>query len=346
MERELPATPRLADGLELVVGPGDSLQLRGSNPPVRLTGRMPHRLLPLLDGAHSLDAITAALPEWAPPEILAAIGLLADRGLISEGALAPSSPGSRAQAAFYATASTGPVDRGEQTRQALQDARIHLCGWGALVDELARGLRQCGAERLTVEAWLPPSGILAAESTGTVLPFPTPDQFGERVPPASLTDLVLLAMPRPAPALLAAANAVSLRQGVLLLPVVIHQGEAVIGPTVLPGRTACYECFKHRLKTHASFPDDEDAYDAHLDREAAGVTLPEWPPFTAAVAALAAMEAVRLVTRFTQPVTLGQVLFLDALTGTQQTSRIWKLPQCPACARVRHGEGGGESCGE
>jgi bacteriocin biosynthesis cyclodehydratase domain-containing protein len=363
---DLPAHPRLADGLELVVGPGELLQLRGCIPPLRLTGSMPHALLPLLDGTRSLEAITAELNGWPPDEVLAAIRALFERGLITDvsaggepptapvGALPPATPAggslqaARAQAAFYWAATSGPADRGERTRQALRDARLHLFGWGGLLQELSGALRRCGTEGLATEGWLPPPGVLSAAGEGAdpLLPFPTPAQLAARIPPRTAADLVMLALPRPAPALLAAANAASLSQGVPLLPVVLDGSEAVIGPTVLPGRSACCECFRQRLISNAAFPDDDAAYADHLDRPASGVTLPEWPPFTAAVASLAAMEAVRLATRFTEPLTVGQVLFLDALSGSHRISRVWKLPRCPACMRPRRAAGGGDADGQ
>jgi bacteriocin biosynthesis cyclodehydratase domain-containing protein len=345
MQQQLPAQPRLADGLELVAGAGELLQLRGCTPPLRLTGRMPQSLLPLLDGNHSLEAITEALTEWRPQDVLGAIRALHERGLITEARAAraqpPAPPDARAQAAFYWAAGSGPDDRGERARQALHDARLHLFGWGSLLAELLHALRQCGAEGLTAEAWLPPSAVVAAPTAPkAALPFPTADQLKQRMPERS--DLVVVALPRPAPALLAAANTACLEHAVPFLPLVISGHEAMIGPTVLPGRSACYHCFKQRLKTNAAFPEDDAAYDAHLDRGTAGVTLPEWPPFTTAVAALAAMEAIRFITRFTPPITAGQVLFVDALTGSQRASRVWKLPRCPACMRARRAEWGGD----
>lgn len=343
MRSDLPARPRLVDGLELVTGPGDNLQLRGCTPPVRLTGRMPRRLLPLLDGARSLDAITAALGEWPPEQVLAAIGMLAGQGLVGDAGAADAPPQARSQAAFYWAASTGPADRGEQTRQRLGEARIHLFGWGTLLQELERILRLSGCERLTVEAWSPPSGVLASSPGG--VPFPHPEQFFQRFPPRMASDLVLLTLRRPAPALLDAANAACLSKGVPWLPVVVSGGEAVVGPAVLPGRSPCYTCFKHRLKTHAAHPEDDAAYEAHLDRAGDGVTVPEWPPLTAVTASLAAMEAIRLITQFAPASTTGQVIFMDGRTGSQRSSQVWKLPRCPACMGVRGGEEGGQDGG-
>jgi bacteriocin biosynthesis cyclodehydratase domain-containing protein len=345
MQPQLPAQPRLADGLELVAGAGELLQLRGCTPPLRLTGRMPQLLLPLLDGNHTLEAITGALTDWRPQEVLGAIWALAERGLLAEAGPArtqpPRPPDAPGQAAFYWAADSGPADRGERARQALHDAQLHLFGWGGLLAELLTALRQCGADGLTAEAWRPPSAVVAAPvAAQAAVPFPRADQLKQRLPGRS--DLIVVALPRPAPALLAAVNLACLEQAVPFLPVVISGHEAVIGPTVLPGRSACYDCFKQRLKSNAAFPEDDAAYEAHLDRQTGGVTLPEWPPFTTAVAALAAMEAIRFITRFTPPITAGQVLFVDALTGSQRASRVWKLPRCPACMRARQAEWGGD----
>jgi bacteriocin biosynthesis cyclodehydratase domain-containing protein len=287
---------------------------------------MPRRLLPLLDGTRPVDAITAALHEWTPPEILSALGMLAERGLIADRLVdsAASSPEARAQAAFYAAASTGPANRGEIARKALAGARMRLIGSGSVLLELERALRTCGAEGLTVSAWDSP---------------PTPEALRQQLDHGS--DLVLLALPRPLPAVLSVANELCLSQGVPLLPVVIDGGEAVIGPTVLPGRSACYECYKQRLLTNAASPDDDAAYLAYLDQSAEGAPLAEWPPFTIAVAATAAMEAVRIITQFMPAATAGQVLFIDGFGGAQRASRVWKIPGCPACAKARYVPSGG-----
>lgn len=331
MPQPLPNRPRLAIGTEVVPGPGDSIQIRGPVPPVRLTGGLARALVSLLDGEKSLDELCAALAGWPRESVLGAVRALAERGLLAEGPARPpataADAAAQAQAAFYWSLSGGPAEAGEQALAALRRARIHLYGWGPVQERLAETLRAAGAAGLQVETWCP-------EATPPVpLGCPAP------------TDLAILALPRPAPALTAALHAICLAAQVPFLPAILQGEEAAVGPAVLPGRSPCYRCFQERLRSNQSFPEDEAAYATHLDQASLPPVLPEWPPFTHMVAAWTAMEAIRLVTGFVPPVTLGQVCFFQAGTGRQRLARLWKLPRCPECSPLSRDNGGYEGHG-
>ncbi len=205
-DAELAAFPRLAHGLDLVYGPNDSVQLRGVTPPLRLTGELARRLLPLLDGSCPLPDILVKLNDWPAEEILLALEMLSARGLIESGP--PSAPNPAGdQAVFYWSATTGPAGRGEGVLQELVRARIRLFGWGALAGALAEMLRTCGCKGLATEFWAPRPGVDAATPSVSLLPFPEPSELEQRIPGCAEADLVLLTLPRPAPTLTSAVNA-------------------------------------------------------------------------------------------------------------------------------------------
>lgn len=326
---EVPASPRLVDGVELVHGPGEVVQLRGVNPPVRVAGRLAQKLLPLLDGRQSVEALTVQLGAWPANEVQLALQMLAQRGLLVNGPSGGTGP-KQEQAAFYSTAAQVP---GDAVLEVLQRSQIYLFGWGSLPDALAESLRSTGCGGVKVEKW-------AAES------FPQPEVLEKRIEGCAGAQLVVLAIPRRAPALLQAANAGALRKGLRLLPVVIHGTEATLGPAVLPGESACYECYTARMLSNHGYPAEETAYEEHLDANpGAPALVAQWAPFTSAVASEAAMEVIRLVTGFTAPVTRGSVGFMNALTGSHRHARVWKLPRCPACSHVSPADQGAEEEG-
>lgn|GEM_PF-2474180 len=330
-DADLPAFPRLLHGLDVVYGPDDCVQLRGATPPIRLAGKLARTLLPLLDGNCPLPDILAKLNDWPASEIFRALELLSVRGLIDSGP-PPGPDPVRDQAVFYWSATTGPAHRGEGVLQDLAKARIHLFGWGALAEAVADTLRTCGSKGLAAEFWAPPPGVFAVTPVASTFPFPEPSELEQRIPGCSGAELALLVLPRPAPTLTSAVNAACVRLGIPFLPVVINGVEATVGPTVTGRRSACYECFRLRLLSNSPFPADDIAYASALDLPPARVTLAEWHPFTTTVGSWAAMEAIRLVTRFASPVTLGRVWYLHALTGQCEAARIWKIPRCPACS--------------
>jgi bacteriocin biosynthesis cyclodehydratase domain-containing protein len=114
------------------------------------------------------------------------------------------------------------------------------------------------------------------------------------------------------------------------LHVAIAATTARLGPTVVPGHTACYVCLDRRLRSNGRDLDGLDAFRAEA---------PEPPdegmvePFRAAVAAQAALEAARLLTGFSPPVTIGRSVELDSRTPTASAEDVLRVPRCPACSR-------------
>jgi bacteriocin biosynthesis cyclodehydratase domain-containing protein len=102
-----------------------------------------------------------------------------------------------------------------------------------------------------------------------------------------------------------------------------------IGPTVIPGETPCYECF--RLRINSNVPDYsehmllEEYRKHHRLREA---TL----AFTPA-AGLLALEVLKGVTWFAAPATYAHLYVLNLLTMQSELHPILKIPRCPTCGR-------------
>lgn len=81
--------------------------------------------------------------------------------------------------------------------------------------------------------------------------------------------LLIAASDRYDPSLFSSINAISVGAGSRVLFVHRHLGRLVIGPLVIPGKTACYHCYQTRRRASARFKDEFDANareNSHSDR--------------------------------------------------------------------------------
>jgi bacteriocin biosynthesis cyclodehydratase domain-containing protein len=101
--------------------------------------------------------------------------------------------------------------------------------------------------------------------------------------------------------------------------------EAVLGPTIMPGETACYHCYEMRAGGAAAALASDRANPPKKGPNIAGIA--------AAIAGqLLALEAARLYSKdFGRPAALGAILVFDCRLTTLTTHRVLRHPQCPIC---------------
>jgi bacteriocin biosynthesis cyclodehydratase domain-containing protein len=116
-------------------------------------------------------------------------------------------------------------------------------------------------------------------------------------------------------------NGIALANGSSLLPYRETPFTVELGPLVVPGQTACYVCYELRRKAAEPKPGPDDE---------------EPPPGTPALAfaagvPLLALEIVKILTRTAFPVTRGKLWRLGLFDGSVGVHPVLKLPRCPAC---------------
>ncbi|MCW3096785.1 MAG: UBA/THIF-type binding protein [Chthonomonadaceae bacterium] len=109
--------------------------------------------------------------------------------------------------------------------------------------------------------------------------------------------------------------------------------EGVVGPTVYPGETPCYLCYRMRAVACTTNAEAELSYLHFLDRrkrDDSGVR--ENHPFAVGVIAnLMALEAMKALIEGLQPSARGRILVIDFLNVTNKQHLILRKPRCPAC---------------
>ena len=109
--------------------------------------------------------------------------------------------------------------------------------------------------------------------------------------------------------------------------------EAVIGPTITPGETPCYLCYRMRAVACTSNAEAELSYLHFLDRrkqDDSGVR--ENHPFAVGILAnMMALEAMKALLEGLEPSARGRILVIDFLHAATKPHVILRKPRCPVC---------------
>ncbi|MGM0604302.1 MAG: TOMM precursor leader peptide-binding protein [Halobacteriota archaeon] len=129
--------------------------------------------------------------------------------------------------------------------------------------------------------------------------------------------------------LVAELNELAIDTQTPLLPVQIHGFDGIVGPTVFPGETACYECFRERTMANVAGQAGFEAYRTSLesDDRLSTATL---PAFSRLLSGFAAMELLHLLAYGTG-YTAGRVVTIDSLELSMDANDVLTVPRCDCC---------------
>jgi bacteriocin biosynthesis cyclodehydratase domain-containing protein len=328
-------------------------------------------LIPLLDGGRTRAHIVAALERYGREEVAALLDNLAKAGIVvpSDPAQSARSAGERAQVAFFsqfalpselADAATprGLARSGVEYQERLADARIAVFGAGRIGARLAQGLAVSGAGHLTVLDAAPVSpddlggeasfveadlGVPRVEALkrrcATTVPSmsyrgiaeaPTESELGSLL---ETSNFAVLCPDAHDPDLFERVNRVALKHGLPWTSARSLGIEFRIGPTILPGETPCYECFRLRIASNAPSESDHRLIEEFQRSKALKpVTLAVTPGVD-----LLLLEVVKAITWFAPPSCYGHLYTLDLMTMEGRRHPVLKIPRCPACGRPASG---------
>jgi bacteriocin biosynthesis cyclodehydratase domain-containing protein len=292
-----------------------------------------------------LDPATAVLVDGLSPGLARMLDALVDpastAGLVA-GAVADGTRSGQAEALLARLLAVGAVVAvvaGRSGRRTRAGAVAWVIGDGPLAAGVATGLARAGVGAVHVAA----SGIVVADDLGTG--FTDADRGRPRA--TALAQAVRRIAPRirtgplpqrtaPDVAVLADALvpdrgrlAALTAAGVAHLPVRLRDGAGVVGPLVLPGRTACLTCVDlHRL--------DRDPVWPRVAALLVGRRGRADPPCVNATAALATAQALAVLDTATPvpPAALGATLTVAADTAAVGRRPWSPHPRCPCRGRV------------
>ncbi len=299
--RELVFVP-LADGL-LADGTGEWQVLRG-----QATKTLLPRLLPLLDGTHTIDEVAALVPDLPAHHVQQAVALLYTRGLIEDGTDDPTADSERFDGQLLSFFRRH-VDTTRVNRSAWQAAR-RLADAEVIVYAIAGDANRRIEPRASIAEQLRGAGV-GRVTLGDVDAPLTRSAGGYRIAVAFVEG-------QDDRDRLETLDEACARLGMPWLRVAIdaRAKSADVGPYFERGETACYECFSRIERAPHST-------DHAVQADEAAMSAALW-------SAMLVIEAIALVSRIV-PAASG--LSTKRFDLTDWSSRTLQFPRLPGCRR-------------
>jgi thiazole/oxazole-forming peptide maturase SagC family component len=127
-------------------------------------------------------------------------------------------------------------------------------------------------------------------------------------------------------------NALCLERGRHFLPLVLQDMVGYVGPLVIPGETACYECFLARLDSNRSGQSQNYAAEitAFEGQHLAGFH----PSMASVLGDIAAVELTKFYSRALPLWRVGVVVEVNLLAGRIDSRKVLRVPRCRACSNL------------
>jgi ribosomal protein S12 methylthiotransferase accessory factor len=338
-------------------------QLEGPDLGVFVSG-----LLPLLDGTRDLDALAGALPGYSRASVEGLLELMRQKGLLESAPDAPQDPQAspsqvgaaerwQAQERFFHGWNLAPGEGGERLRRA----RVLVAGlepWGAvaacelaasgvgvlcLLDDLPvvpddlLAVRQLGPAQLgrpRRDALREVIAAAAPECSVTVAPLapPAAGNAEELAIPGGPWDLLLTGLTADDLFLLRRLARFAHHAGLRSVYAHLDGLEAWIGPGVVPGETACWNCYRLRRLANSDFVRTAHDIDTALAAAPSARRARSYlAPMAGLAGHLAAMEVLKLLAGFTPPRLFGRLLVQNLITAEGSWHSVVRMPWCELC---------------
>jgi molybdopterin-synthase adenylyltransferase len=112
-------------------------------------------------------------------------------------------------------------------------------------------------------------------------------------------------------------------------PVALRNLIGYIGPYVVPGETACFECLRARQNSHLARPQEDRAVE-NVAFETQGV-VSFHPAMPSAIAHIAAMQLVKIFGQILPFSPQASFIELNLLTPKFVTRKVLRIPNCTVC---------------
>jgi bacteriocin biosynthesis cyclodehydratase domain-containing protein len=114
------------------------------------------------------------------------------------------------------------------------------------------------------------------------------------------------------------------------LPVILQDLTGYVGPLMVPGETACYECLRQRQNAHMKDPEVQRASEiiTSTGRKVVGFH----PSMTSVLGDIAAFELTRLYSDVLPFRNIGTQIEVNLLTSEMMKRKVLKVPRCAVCS--------------
>lgn len=318
------------------------------------------RVVPLLDGQHSFAEILAEVNDvFRAEDLVACLDLLSANGLLEESSDWDLDAGVqerlRPQLNLFHDVMTKPVESQERiTRACVSVFGLTGVGTAAARSLVAAGI---GELRCIDDAIVRPAdlyfcpefvpedrGTLRCDAVGrhfhregaqvTFKSYSAPLQdetaIGEAI---AGSDFVINCIDEGNISLVYKLNRVCWSKKIPWVTATASGLEVLLGPTIYPGETACYLCYRMRMVACANDPETSFDFESFLDRRKSDDSSQRANLVfgTAMAGQLAGLEALKAITEPVMLATRGSVRVFDLRDLSSTLHVVLRKPWCPAC---------------
>jgi bacteriocin biosynthesis cyclodehydratase domain-containing protein len=288
------------------------------------------------EGGALRDDFVAGLPHAQRADVERLLDQLLDRRLLVP-ADSPEAAGAGAETEldiFYWNSGTNT----RQVLDALNEKSITILGVNAISQRIASALLVSGVENVTVVDFLRLRSFRFFDPGGNVasswrLEAPLEYEFwADSFDPES-AGTVVATSDFGGLHWMREWNELCVENGVRFFPVVLQNLVGYIGPIVLPGETACFECLRARQNSHLVNAELARA----IEREAAlGQHVNAMHPSMASIIGdIAAIELVKLHSGAIAPPHYSHLIEVRLLEPDISRHPVLRVPRCPVCSTMR-----------
>ncbi|MGH9422201.1 MAG: TOMM precursor leader peptide-binding protein, partial [Thermoanaerobaculia bacterium] len=319
-------------------------------------------IVPLLDGSRDADAVAAALSDYSAESVSNFLALLQQKGLVEavqdsgfrmaedrffqkweKGEGAALGQLAAARVAIVGLEPWGAVAAIELAAAGI--LRLHLIDDRTVTDDDILGVRTLTASdrgRLRRDAVRDAIARVAADVQVTTSPFAIgpDDRFTIDEP----FDLVVTGLNADDVYLLRRIAAFTHEKGIRSLHGHVDGFESWIGPAVVPGETACWNCFRLRRLGASDYVQPAHEIDASLSATPGQSRARSYlAPMSGLAGQSIAMEAIKLLTKYTDTIIAGRFLVQNLVSGDNAWHKVLRMPWCDVCGGAAGAkESGGE----
>ncbi len=223
----------------------------------------------------------------------------------------------------------------QPARERWKSAQVTLFVNGALGYQTALNLADLGFQRVRVlpiqasdrAIWQRASGLSSSRPNLAI----ANNTWNVNEMTLAPSDLLVVAAERPFPELLEAINQASHRSAKPWTQLLAWGNELTLGPTVLPGQSACYACYQTRRYANESRVDVWQARETLFRNDPDAILQGRLQPLTNLAAAYLTSEVARFLGGAPAPIAIGHEVVWDGLYQTYRRSLIVPFEHCPVC---------------
>lgn len=211
-------------------------------------------------------------------------------------------------------------------RTRLESRRVLIVGSGEMGRQVAADLSSIGVREVGM---IDPTAETAVDTqlAEDVVAFDA-DSLEESVEAA---DFVVYTADRPYPNLESRINKATQQSGTPWTSARVHGFDGFIGPTIFPGETACFECYREREMSNVSDPARYQSFLQQLTEQSETTQL-RLPGLGRMLAGYLVMDLVNLLA-FGTGFTSGRVFVVNGTRLSIDCNDVLKLPRCRSCGK-------------